>query len=175
MADTFDQKLKRKGSGQLFDPETTAPDVALKTTLVLEPNTHQGVARVRVTARDEKFNVLWGANVSEGILNPDSQTEVGFYSTLRGLIREHLPRERERFETTDAPYESIQRSVRTLSEYCSAIEDGTIKVKKKSTITTARAEAVADVLLDTLRTWSQSLREAGIKRTVEAEGKNAGE
>lgn len=171
---TFDQMRREPTQRDLFDPEKTSPHVALHAAMTFEPNTHQGVRRVRVTARDENLEVLWGANVSEGMLDPERPTEVAFYSTLRELIRRHLPADRPKFETTDDPYESLRRSLSGIRDWCADIEESTVNVKKKSDVTTVCAEAVASLLLDTLRAWSQSLRDAGVSRKTagkDAEGR----
>ena len=167
MAKTFDQQKLNLSCEELLKPTATVPNQAFEGAIALEPNVHSGVARVRVTARDKDMNTLWGANVSEHMLDPEGATDVAFYSELRALIRKHLPDARPQFETTSDPYESIAKSLESIGKYEDAIRKKTVGVKKKSPQTDDRSAAVANLLLDTLRIWNQELPLLGVSKETE--------
>jgi hypothetical protein len=161
MQKTFDQMLSEAGATRIVDTDTT-PHTIIPCNVVLEPNTHQGITRVRVTARDKDFNLLWGVNMSEGLMPSDHPTPVAIYAALRTAIRSHLPDSAPAFEFTNDPYTAVDFCLQRLRETLNRCENVTVKVKKKSDTTTVRASRVATILFDTVRKLSEDLNEIGI-------------
>jgi hypothetical protein len=161
MQKTFDQFLSESGTEGIGSIEI-APHKLIPTNIVLEPNSHQGVARVRVTARDKDFKLLWGVNVSEGLMPAESPTPVAFYGRLREVIREHLSAPAPRHEITDDPFVAVQFCLNRIREMLSKCEKETLSVKKKSDTTETRASKIANILFDTLRQMNYDLSEIGI-------------
>jgi hypothetical protein len=161
MQKTFDQMLTECGNAGLHAVDIS-PNRVIPANIVLEPNSHQGVARVRVTARDEEFNLLWGVNVSEGLMPAESPTPVAFYGRLREMIRENLTDPAPRHELTKDPFVALQFCLSRIRDMLSKCEKETVLVKKKSDVTETRASKVADILFDTLRQMNYDLSEIGI-------------
>lgn len=161
MQKTFNQMLVENGADNL-DPAQISPNSVIPTNIVLEPNSHQGVSRVRVTARDKNFKLLWGVNVSEGLMPSESTTPVAFYGRLRELIREHLTDPAPRHELSKDPFVAVQFCISRIREILNKCEKETVLVKKKTDITEKRAEDVADIMFDLLRKMNYDLSQIGI-------------
>ena len=161
MQKTFDQLLVETGADNL-DPAQISPNSVIPTNIVLEPNSHQGVSRVRVTARDKDFKLLWGVNVSEGLMPAESPTPVAFYGQLRELIRENLTDPAPRHELSKDPFVAVQFCLLRIRDMLNKCEKETVLVKKKSDTTENRAANVADILFDALRQMTYDLSEIGI-------------
>ncbi len=170
MGKTFDQLLTEHSTDEMLDPELTDPAKALRSFVVLEPVTHQGVTRVSVTARDENMKVLWQTIASEALLPPGEPTPVALSSAMRVMIREHLQNPKPRHEVTDDPYAAIERCVGDIQKLLTIAKKRTVGIKVKKAQTHARAAAVADAAWDCLRQLSHSLGAVGIKTGADADG-----
>jgi hypothetical protein len=161
MQKTFDQLLSEAGPNGLSEMDVK-PHRMIPCNMVLEPNTYQGVTRVRVTARDKDFNLLWGVNMSEGVMPSDHPTPVAIYGALRAAVREHLPDAAPTFEFTEDPYVAIDFCLKRIRETLNRCENMTVKVKNKSETTSERANRVAEILFDTLRKLGEDVGAIGI-------------
>ena len=163
MRKSFDQQKLMLDFEECLDESKTKPNKTINTYVVLEPVEHQGVTRVRVTARDEEMNLIWGVMVSEGLLPTSSPTPVSFYSSLRRLIRDNLANTKPKYEISPDPYEAIEYCENSIKELLKEASKKTVQVKSKKETTDARANDVANILLDALQQLSYSLEKAGIK------------
>ena len=161
MQKTFDQILSEVGPNGLSEQDI-APNRVIPCNMVLEPNSYQGISRVRVTARDKDFKLLWGANISEGLMPSEHPTPVAIYGALRAAVREKLPGAAPKYEFTEDPYLAIEFCLKRIRETLSRCENVTVKVKNKSDTTTERANRVAEILSDTLRKLSDDIGAIGI-------------
>jgi len=169
---TFDQ-IRVQSPQDIDKADMIAPNKVIPCNVVLEPNTHAQQTRVRVTARDTEFKLLWGANISEPMIQAEHPTPVAVYGRLRELIRENVSNPKPRFEFTDDPYTAIDAchgKIQTLLQECVA---KTVSVKNKSEVTNKRAEHIAGVLYDVVRQLSFGLQEIGLGgESAQATGDN---
>ncbi len=163
MNKSFDQQKMLLDKEEFLKESKTTPNKAIKSYVVLEPIEHQGVTRVRVTARDENLDVLWGVMISEGLMPSGNSTPVAIYSSLRNMIREKLSDPKPKHEITSDPYESISHCKAAINELIDESLKRTVQIKKKNAITNTRADDVASILWDTLQQLSYSLDKLGIK------------
>lgn len=160
MQKTFDQILQQN-NGEI-DGADVRPHKVIPANVVLEPNTHQGISRVRVTARDANFKLLWGVNISEDLMHAEHPTPVGVYTELRSFIRQHLSSTAPRFETTDNPFTAVSQLLSRIQDVLEKCKKNTMDVKLRSEQTEQRAKDVADILRNAFLQMTYELDQIGI-------------
>jgi len=171
---TFDQ-IRILEPDAVKNPDAIAPNRVVPCNLVFEPNTHAQQTRVRVTARDADFNVLWGANISESMIPAEHPTPVAVYGRLREIIRENVSNPQPRFEVTENPYTAIEACDEKLRALLGECVAKTLSVKNKSDVTDKRAEHIARAMSDAVHQLTFMLNEIGIGSDLRRELKQEDE
>ena len=143
---TFDQILATNPTvDAVEEPGMFKPHEAIDTRMVFEPMPEQG--HVRITARSESYDLLWGVIASPGMLTRHP-VEVAFYEHLIDQAKMHLPPQSERTGTGYVSH--VLKCVADLRKCLDAIEKS-LKPKKPSDKTEKRASAIVPDVNDALR------------------------
>ena len=138
---TFDQQLKATGGD--VEGRDISPNVRVPGEVVFEPIGDN----IRVTARDQDHQLLWGYVGSRETLQK-VHTYVAIYGRLQDLLREQLDK---RGLPTDKwqrePIKDATKALRELQELASNLEDS-IDVEDPSEATRKRARIFARIAED---------------------------
>ena len=154
---TFDQiRVANPSIDAVDSPDTFAPCKAINARVVYEPLPEQG--HVRVTARTEAYELLWGVTASPGMLS-QHPVEVAFYDRLVQQARQHLPAQSDASGT-----ESISHVLHRVSQLRKCLDDieATLTPKKVSDKTEKRAATIVPDVNDAFRmldAWTSKVEE----------------
>lgn len=143
---TFDQlRFADPSTDAVEDPEAYSPHQAINARIVFEPMPAQG--HVRLTARSESYDLLWGVTASAKTLERHP-IEVAFYDELINLARQHLPTETEVKGTESITH--VLNGIAHLRKRLAAIE-ASVTPKKTSDKTEKRAAGLVPMINDAMR------------------------
>ena len=143
---TFDQlRAENPSTDPVETPKVFEPHEAINSRIVFEPMSNQG--HVRITARSENFDLLWGVIASPGTLSRHP-VEVAFYDRLFEQAKHHIP-SLVTLSGTDAISLAHQR-VAQLRKCLDALEE-LLTPKKISDKTEKRASGIVPDLNDAFR------------------------
>lgn len=143
---TFDQlRQQNLSTDAVENPDAFFPHSAIAARVVFEPMPAQG--HVRITARSESYDLLWGVTASPKNLT-QHPVEVAFYDRLVDEAKKHLPEEVSSQATKSIS--DVLQQVQQLRSRLDAVE-ASLTPKNVSEKTQKRASEVAPKIHDALR------------------------